>query len=99
MGPTSACMLQEQPIGNGTTSIRSHIGGSGQSTITTRVTTLERRQNTTHHNNYHQIHNAYSNNSSDKLLIESALDNTEKIVVNILASATNGKRQVVLKER
>ena len=40
-----------------------------------------------------------SNNSSDKLLIESALDNTEKIVANILANANQGKRQVVLKER
>ena len=41
----------------------------------------------------------FSNNSSDKLLIESALDNTEKIVANILANANQGKRQVVLKER
>ena len=41
----------------------------------------------------------FSNNSTDKLLIESALDNTEKIVANILANANQGKRQVVLKER
>ena len=41
----------------------------------------------------------FSNTSSDKLLIESALDNTEKIVANILANANQGKRQVVLKER
>ena len=41
----------------------------------------------------------FSNPSSDKLLIESALDNTEKIVANILANANQGKRQVVLKER
>ena len=43
--------------------------------LTSRVTTLERRD--------------------DKALIESALDNTEKIVANLLAN----KKQVVLKER
>jgi hypothetical protein len=93
-------MLQDEPFGHSTTRIRPSING-GQSTITTRVTTLERRENNTHQNNYHQIlsHNNYSNNSSDKLLIESALDNTEKIVANILANASHGKRQVVLKER
>jgi hypothetical protein len=33
----------------------------------------------------------------EKALIESALDNTEKIVANLLAA--NNKKQVVLKER
>ena len=48
---------------------------------------------------YIHMFSFFSNNSTDKLLIESALDNTEKIVANILANANQGKRQVVLKER
>ena len=57
--PTTSGLLQDDPFINSTTRIRPFIDG-GPSTITTRVTTLERRENTTHHN-YQQIlsHNTY----------------------------------------